>query len=142
MLEYFTKMTASRIIWLIGVAIVVGQEDSVLNEVEMKNRLQLYNSEALVKWSALRHAEWNCSTDIGNDSKEVERVSALFVFLWIAEVKVVFFFNKKKVTVMVSVDIVFVHMDIECEYVRFRTYLSCFFLFSVSMHSIVLSFVR
>lgn len=38
-----------------------------------------------------------------------------------------FFFKKKKVTVMVSVDIVFVHMDIECEYVRFRTYLSCFF---------------
>lgn len=114
----------------------------MLNEVEMKNRLQLYNSEALVKWSALRHAEWNCSTDIGNDSKEVERVSALFVFLWIAEVKVVFFFKKKKSLSW--------FLLILCSYIWilnvntfvFEHIFHVFFMFSVSMHSIVLSFVR
>lgn len=59
---------------LIGEAIAIGQ-DSALNEAEIRNRLQLHNSEASIKWNILRNAEWNCSTDIGNDEKEAERVS-------------------------------------------------------------------
>lgn len=59
---------------LICVPFAVGQA-TALNEAEIRNRLQLYNSEASVKWNNLKKAEWNYSTDIGNDEKEAERVS-------------------------------------------------------------------
>lgn len=71
-------MLTLSIFYLCGAAIVAAQSNG-LNEIEMKNRLQLYNSEALTKWNALKLAEWNSSTDIGNTQKEVERVGCLFL---------------------------------------------------------------
>lgn len=50
-----------------------------LREDEMREKLEVYNDEARLMCRRRMIASWNVATDVGNASKEMEKVSFLVV---------------------------------------------------------------
>lgn len=59
-------------LWLF-VSVICVQSNN-LNEIEIKDLLQSYETEAKVLCNNLRKSIWNFSTDLGNRQKEAEKV--------------------------------------------------------------------